>query len=79
MKMVNSGSEVAASCQIYRSVEIRPKILMRADSVPATYFPSTTSVYRVLDSEGGERAFRVSCKNFELGETSEARFSKFFT
>lgn len=45
------------SCQIYRSMEIRPKILMRADSMPATYIPSTASM---VNDDGGERVFRVS-------------------
>lgn len=52
--MVDSATKVSASSQIYRSTEIRPKILMRADSVPATYFPTNTM------PPGGELTFRVS-------------------
>lgn len=57
--MVDRDTKVSASasCQIYRSMEIRPKILMRADSEPATFFPSTASM---VNCDGGERVFRVS-------------------
>lgn len=58
--MVDSVTKVSGSCQIYRSVEIRPRILLRADSVPSTYSSSNPSKYHVPNKDAGERVFNVS-------------------
>lgn len=43
-------------CQIYRSVELRSKILMRADSIAADF---NSIPYQRLDEDNDERLFRV--------------------
>lgn len=65
------------SVPVYRSVEIRPKIFMRADSTS-----STTSLMSIssqgLEEEDGKRLFRVSDSRKYEGVISQCKFNKCF-
>lgn len=57
--MIDGETKAVAANTVFRSVENRSKILMRAESVHETNFP-TTSTRRVLGSDSGKQTFCVS-------------------
>lgn len=82
LEMVDSVTKVSGSCQIYRSVEIRPRILLRADSVPSTYSSSNPSKYHVPNRDAGERVFNVSWTLWDIvwsNASNECQISQTFS